>query len=101
MFQCSCAVLAAGSQVGGVAFGAGGDQGQRLALRSPHEDVGAGVMFVFAGQVFVGGEEDLGAVGGHAVEEDAFGGARGEVDRLLRVADVHVEVPVAWRLRFS
>ena len=53
--------------------------------------------FVFAGEVFFGGEEDLGAVGGHAVEEDAFGGAGGEFDRFAGVADVHVEVPVAGR----
>ena len=39
-------------------------------------------------------EEDLGAVCGHPVKEDAVGGAGGEVDRFAGVADVHVEVPV-------
>ena len=60
----------------------------------PHVDVGAAVVGVFVGEVFYGGEEDLGAVGGHPVEEDAVGGAGGEVDRFAGVADVHVEVPV-------
>ncbi len=60
----------------------------------PHVNVSAAVLFIFLGQVFFGGEEDLGAIGGHAVEEDACGGAGGEFDRLDRVIDIHVEVPV-------
>ena len=67
-------------------FGVGGGitgGGRRLRCRSrsgsagwpfffPHVDVGAAVVFVFAGEVFFGGEEDLFAVGGHAVKADAL-----------------------------
>ena len=92
-----------GDRVTGGGAVALGDQGQRVGLLfafGPHVDVGAGVVFVFASEVFFGGEEDLGAVGGHAVEEDAFGGAGGEFDRSLGVADVHVEVPVLGAFGF-
>ena len=64
-------------------------------LRSPHVEAGAGVVGVFAGEVFFGGEEDLGAVGGHAdvVDGGGFVGGRAFGDLVGGgVVDAHVEV---------
>ena len=106
VFQCSW--LGVGGGIAGV--GVAGSP-SRFAVRDQRQgdapacatsatvDVGA-VVGVFGGSgASVGGEEDLGAVCGHPVEEDAVGRRRGSGRRFAGVADVHVEVPVLGACR--